>query len=156
VLLSIVAVHGLGAHPEFTWTTKHKQAQPPAELCDTSHASIKDRVNWLKDEGFLKEDFKTARIMTFGYNADWFLGAPMATAEQRAGTLLRELKRKREGLEVCSSLLRDQSIDNVQGLRPILFIGHSFGGIVIKHVLSDIVHITNYSDSFVGNLPGRD
>lgn len=38
--------------------------------------------------------------MTFGYNADWFIGAPMATAEQRAETMLRELKRERAGIEV--------------------------------------------------------
>ena len=101
-LSSIVAVHGLGAHPEFTWTVTNKQAQPlQAESSSKAgHASNKHRVNWLKDDAFLKEDFKKARIMTFGYNADWFVGAPMATAEQRAGTMLRELKRKRAGVEV--------------------------------------------------------
>ena len=99
---SIVAVHGLGAHPEFTWTVTNKEAQPLQfeSSSNAGHSSKKHRVNWLKDDGFLKEDFKKARIMTFGYNADWFLVAPMATAEQRAGTMLRELKRKRAGVEV--------------------------------------------------------
>lgn len=122
--IDIVAVHGLGAHPEYTWTVASDQAHTlhTRSSANARHTSKKTRINWLKDDGFLKEDFKTARIMTFGYNADWFIGAPMAIAEQRAGTLLRELKRERIGIE---------------GLRPILFIGHSFGGIIIKHAICE-------------------
>ena len=99
---SIVAVHGLGAHPEYTWTAKPERAPSFQEstTCGTSQAWSNRRVNWLKDEGFLKSDFENARIMTFGYNADWLLRPPMATAEQRARTLLRELKRKRQGPQV--------------------------------------------------------
>ena len=98
-ICSIVAVHGLGAHPEFTWTVTKKQAQAESSS-NAGHTSNRPRVNWLKDENFLKKDFKKARIMTFGYNADWVIGAPMATAEQRAATLLRELKRKRADVKV--------------------------------------------------------
>lgn len=117
-LSSIVAVHGLGAHPEFTWTVANERAQPLEAIKSTNagSASEKPRINWLKDDGFLKEDFKTARIMTFGYNADWFVGAPMATAEQRAATLLRELKREREGFEVCYCLLQHITVLIVLGI----------------------------------------
>ena len=115
---SIVAVHGLGAHPEFTWTVTREQAQPLQAIssADAGHALRKCRVNWLKDDGFLKEDFKTARIMTFGYNANWFVGAPTATAEQRAGTLLRELKRERTGSTVCSSSLQHDTVLTLLGI----------------------------------------
>ena len=94
---SIVAVHGLGAHPTYTWTARVKAAST------ASPDKPQHRPNWLKDEGFLKSDFPKARIMTFCYNADWLLQAPAATAEQRARTLLRELKRAREGIKVGSS-----------------------------------------------------
>ena len=94
MVLSIVAVHGLGAHPEFTWTTLCEEVLHGAQSCPHTHdASQKHRLNWLKDDGFLPTDFKSARIMTFGYNADWFLRAPEATATDRAGALLRALKR---------------------------------------------------------------
>ena len=111
-LSSIVAVHGLGAHPEFTWTVLNKQIQllQAQSSSNADHVSDKHRVNWLKDDGFLKDDFKKARIMTFGYNADWFVGAPMATAEQRAGTMLRELKRKRADVEVRYLLLQYNTV----------------------------------------------
>ena len=118
VPFSIVAVHGLGAHPEFTWTVTRAQAQPLQNISSSSTAQAlgKCRVNWLKDDGFLKEDFKTARVMTFGYNADWFVGAPTATAEQRAGTLLRELKRERPGSKVCPSCLQHDTVLTLLGI----------------------------------------
>ena len=105
-LPSIVAVHGLGAHPEFTWTTIHEQAHPLPTQSSSDVGDASNRINWLKDDEFLKKDFKTAGIMTFGYNADWFIGAPMATAELRAWTLLRELKRARASIGVCYLLLQ--------------------------------------------------
>ena len=89
-------MHGLGADPEHTWTTKAR----PMTSSGTQEASEKRRVNWLKDDGFLKRDFPMARVMTFGYNADWFLRAPIATAKQRARTLLRDLKGERVHVEV--------------------------------------------------------
>ena len=114
---SIVAVHGLGAHPEYTWTVTREEAQPLQAISSSStrRAPGKRRVNWLKDDDFLKEDFKTARIMTFGYNADWFVGAPTATAQQRAGTLLRELKRERLGSRVCPSSLQHDTVLTLLG-----------------------------------------
>jgi hypothetical protein len=41
-----------------------------------------------------------AEIMTFGHNADWFIKAPTTTARETAGTLLRALKKLREGYKV--------------------------------------------------------
>ncbi|RDW58337.1 hypothetical protein BP5796_12267 [Coleophoma crateriformis] len=125
LVVCIIAVHGLGAHPEFTWTAKRGENQPPVVSGDTTQpAGGEDRVNWLKDEGFLKQDFKTARVMTFGYNADWFLAAPMATAEQRAVTLLRELKRKREGLEAISEAKDDRGFEDIYDATcGIIFLG---------------------------------
>lgn len=57
-------------------------------------------MNWLRDKEFLQSDFTTLSIMTFGHNADWFVYAPTTTARETAGTLLRRLKKIREGYNV--------------------------------------------------------
>ena len=51
VCFSIVAVHGLNGHAFETWTTE------------------KSKVFWLGDNQMLPKALKTARILTFGYNA---------------------------------------------------------------------------------------
>lgn len=48
---SLVAVHGLGADPDRTWTT--------------------NGVNWLKDPEMLPSAVPNARIMRFGYESAW-------------------------------------------------------------------------------------
>ena len=51
MLLSIVAVHGIGADPDRTWT--------------------RDGVNWLRDKEMLPQTIPQARIMRFGYESQW-------------------------------------------------------------------------------------
>ncbi|KAH7010885.1 uncharacterized protein B0I36DRAFT_257304 [Microdochium trichocladiopsis] len=105
----IVAVHGLGAHPEYTWT-----CQAPANSTDP--ASVQ-RVHLLKD--LLLPDFPAARILSFAHNSDWLINAPVKTAQEIGYMLLQQLKCHRS---------RHPRI-------PIIFIGHSFGGIIIKEAL---------------------
>jgi hypothetical protein len=50
-LISVVAVHGIGADPDRTWT--------------------RDGVNWLRDENMLPQAVPQARIMRFGYESQW-------------------------------------------------------------------------------------
>lgn len=69
------------------------------------------RVNWLQDEEFLQSNFPRARIMIFCYDAGWFYGAPVATLEQRARKLLRDLQRERLGGAV--GLRTTQGVRNV-------------------------------------------
>jgi hypothetical protein len=57
---SIVAVHGMGAHPDDTWCKKVDGHDGPAY------------VNWLKDERFLPAIVPRARIMRYGYSSQWF------------------------------------------------------------------------------------
>ncbi|KAF6803004.1 hypothetical protein CMUS01_15208 [Colletotrichum musicola] len=101
----IVAVHGLGAHPEHTWEGK-------------SIDKVKPKVHLLRD--LLPRAFPTARILSFSYNSDWLVDAPEKTAQQIGHRLAERLAEHR------SEALR----------LPIIFIGHSFGGIVIKQVRS--------------------
>ena len=54
---SIVAVHGIGAHPDRTWTMQNRNG---------------DWVNWLTDTEMLPRNLPNARIMRFGYRSEWF------------------------------------------------------------------------------------
>lgn len=105
----IVAVHGLGAHPEHTWTRAvHTQ--------ETDRSRRK--VHLLRD--LLSKTFPEARILSFAYNSDWLTDAPVKTAQQIGERLRNQLKERKA---------------NQTGPRlPTCFIGHSFGGIIIKQV----------------------
>ncbi|KAK4075230.1 hypothetical protein Purlil1_12720 [Purpureocillium lilacinum] len=113
----IVAVHGLGADPEHTWT----HAAPTASVGRSQEPTTtkyrpahNPRVHLLRD--LLGPDFPEARILSFEHNSNWLTDAPVKTSEEIGNSLLRELKDKRSHL-------------------PIIFIGHSLGGIIIKHAL---------------------
>ncbi|KAH7111684.1 vegetative incompatibility protein HET-E-1 [Dactylonectria estremocensis] len=105
----IVAVHGLGAHPEYTW-----MGEVPA---NKRLAHRLEKIHLLRD--LLKSDFPDARILSFAHNSDWLIDAPVKTAQQISDRLLDQLAKHR------SCRLRV----------PIAFIGHSFGGIIIKEAL---------------------
>jgi len=62
-------------------------------------------------------DYKIARVMTFGYDASVLTKASSQRSFTFAESLLSELKDRRHG----------QAAN-----RPLIFLGHSLGGIVIK------------------------
>ncbi|KAK0710851.1 hypothetical protein B0H67DRAFT_554915 [Lasiosphaeris hirsuta] len=109
VTFELVAIHGLGAHPEQTWTSKTTAAQPGD--------SNTQRVHLLRD--LLAPDLPSARILSFCYSSDWLIDAPVRTAREISGKLLAELTSH-----------RSKTTKNV----PIIFICHSFGGIVLKEL----------------------
>ncbi|KAJ5376029.1 vegetative incompatibility protein HET-E-1 [Penicillium cosmopolitanum] len=82
VTFEIVAVHGLGADSEHTWT---------AAAVESPDSKKKDhrRVHLLKD--LLKNDFPHARISAFAHNSDWLIDAPVTTAQQIGHRLLDDL-----------------------------------------------------------------
>ena len=78
---SIVAVHGLNGHPVKTWTTE------------------KTKKFWLKDADLLPSSLKSARILTFGYNAAVAALLGRTSSDrilQHAQTLIAELVADRE------------------------------------------------------------
>ncbi|EXJ89617.1 hypothetical protein A1O3_02684 [Capronia epimyces CBS 606.96] len=79
----------------------------------------KSKAIWLKD--FLPAQIPNARIMTFGYNAAMALGQSTAEVIDHARSLLASLVDKREEPEEIQ--------------RPLIFIAHSLGGIVVKQAL---------------------
>ncbi|KAJ8127927.1 hypothetical protein O1611_g5708 [Lasiodiplodia mahajangana] len=76
-------------------------------------------VSWLST--LLPHDFPNARIMSFQQDTSYLVNAPVKTIEECGQELLRGVQSMRA---------RKEEIQ-----RPILFIGHSFGGIVIKEAL---------------------
>ena len=84
MLLSIIAVHGLGASPDWAWIRKAEDGNAEAN------------VNWLADENMLPAKLSNSRIMTFNYESKWLLGAPKQRRSLCAIQLLNALDNKRE------------------------------------------------------------
>ncbi|GAB1313650.1 hypothetical protein MFIFM68171_03860 [Madurella fahalii] len=74
---------------------------------------------WIEDEDFLGPLKDKVRILSFGYNANRFGEVANTRIIHHANTLLRALVRKRIA---CLE-------------RPIIFIAHSLGGIVVKKAI---------------------
>lgn len=84
-LPSIVAIHGLGAHPDDTWCENVGTRESPRW------------VNWLHEESMLPAVATNARIMRYGYQSQWFgKGAVRMNVSTVAERLLRGLHRKRK------------------------------------------------------------
>ncbi|KAK6346638.1 hypothetical protein TWF696_006758 [Orbilia brochopaga] len=104
ISIDIIAVHGLGEHPDKAWTYSSEQADH------------KD-VNWLKDTDMLPAELPKARIMTFGYNSTWY--GPEAV-KQRLSNIAKEM---------LTDLVYERK--DCQD-RPIVFVGHCLGGLVMQ------------------------
>lgn len=104
--VDIVAVHGLGGHYEDTWTWK------PA------NANSDTPCNWLKD--LLPVEIPNARIMSFRYNSAVAPSHSIGDISTFAVQLVQLLRRERDS--------------DRQRRRPIIFVCHGLGGIVVKRV----------------------
>lgn len=78
--------------------------------------------NWLKE--FLPADAPSARIMTFGYESTSAFGTSFAKLEDKSLELLNALSAK-----------RNETGTSLSGRRPIVFICHDLGGILVKKAL---------------------
>ncbi|MCJ1393162.1 hypothetical protein MMC18_006034 [Xylographa bjoerkii] len=104
---SVVAVHGLNGDPFRTWTTEGSEKM------------------WLKDPSLLPSNLKNSRILTYGYNAMVTAVLGKASSDrilQHAQTLVAELVADREFEDATQ--------------RPIIFVCHSLGGIIVKRALA--------------------
>lgn len=140
---SIVLVHGLFGHPKGSWATKvatkaseklcaHQsngvginaefEEPPRKKLCKCPRELLRE-VFWPRD--ILPKVFPMARILTWGYDVQIdkiMSAASKASIFNHAETLLVDLAmiRRTEG----------------EKTKPIIFIAHSLGGIVVKDALS--------------------
>ncbi|KAG8868375.1 hypothetical protein FRC20_003536 [Serendipita sp. 405] len=126
VLVDIVAVQGLGSAYPHTWMGKRKAKGRQAKF-SLSKPEV-EKVMWLEE--YLPKDFPTARIMAFEYNSKWLFNADFMGLDDHATALLDALVKQRQ----------------TSPGRPILFIGHSYGGLVVKKTL--ILSHKSKTDSF--------
>ena len=106
---SIIFIHGLFGHPKNTWTAKN--------------TTRSNDIFW--PHHLLPEVTPYARIITWGYDVrvESLLSATSrATLFQHAETLLVDIASVRQSA--------------IETKRPIIFVAHSLGGIVIKDALS--------------------
>ncbi|KAL8284817.1 hypothetical protein RB597_002069 [Gaeumannomyces tritici] len=107
--VDIVAVHGMGAHPDDTWCSQVPDQDPPTY------------VNWLKDKEFLPASVPHARIMRYGYSSQWF--GKNATKTKMS--------------DISQAFLFDLDEFREDKNRPLILIGYSFGGLVLLKTLVD-------------------
>jgi len=108
--VDIVAIHGIGVHPDDTWCWK------------VGTGSEKQYVNWLKDEKMLPSAVPKARILRFGYMSKWF----------GDDSILQRVSR------VASRLLDALKFERLEPSfrpRPLIFVAHCFGGLVVLKAL---------------------
>ena len=123
---SIVAVHGLRI-PINLKLWKH----PQSFGARTWVAGPRDEEKlWLKD--FLAADVEGARIFLFGYNSNAGLDTSITGTSGAADDLLSRLRNERR-----------QCPD-----RPILFLCHSLGGIVVKQTIAKAKDSQKYQELF--------
>ncbi|KAK4140980.1 Alpha/Beta hydrolase protein [Dichotomopilus funicola] len=103
--IDVVAVHGLGGHYLNTWTHVPSRGNGDVTL-------------WLRD--LLPQKLPNAHVMSFSYDSAIYSRADQSV-RATAGKLVQLLRNIREEYE-------DEN-------RPIVFIGHSLGGIIIKQAL---------------------
>ncbi|KAF3913606.1 hypothetical protein ABW20_dc0102989 [Dactylellina cionopaga] len=93
ITVDIVAVHGLAADPDWTWTYTDRPADGP-----------KREINWLKDSDMLQTALPKARIMRFGYDSIWYgPGAVKQRLANIANEMLTDLKYERMAYNLAKS-----------------------------------------------------
>ena len=138
---SIVFVHGFNGHPERTWTHKEGDAKhanrgddmdllgPPSKIRKLNpfsnslqnDGSARAPVYWPRD--LIPETVPNARVLTYGYDTHirHWCGPPLSknTVYDISWDFLVALEAERR----------------LDPLRPILFVAHSLGGIVVKEMV---------------------
>ncbi|KAI1738438.1 hypothetical protein F4680DRAFT_179746 [Xylaria scruposa] len=113
-VVDIVVVHGLAARPNETWKARPAKSPDVAENTNPPPALM-----WLRDLLPEEKDLR-CRILAFNHNTAWERNSLSKTLGDHSLDLLR-------ALGIDSDKQEDKE-------RPIVFIGHSFGGIIIKQV----------------------
>jgi hypothetical protein len=127
----IVFIHGLGGSPRGTWLYKGNTRKRPSQkphsrtVVDKLKAKFqrgsRETVFWPAD--ILPQDYENVRILTYGYDADVgrFLSRSVnkLTVSQHGNQFLESIARSR----------RDAR------RRPILFVAHDVGGLIVKQAL---------------------
>jgi hypothetical protein len=131
VIADLIFVHGLQGHPRKTWQGKReapakKQSLfglPKGKRSREEYEESSDAMFWPAD--LLPDDYQNIRILTYGYDSHvshYFKGpANKLTVSQLGEGLLNRVAGERRR-------------SNVTG-RPIVFVAHSLGGLLVKEAL---------------------
>ncbi|KAI1179612.1 hypothetical protein F4777DRAFT_533292 [Nemania sp. FL0916] len=106
--IDIVAVHGLNGDALQTWTSR------------------KNGICWLYDQNFLPRYIKNARILVWGYNSSF----ASLTGVDPSGNRIHH-----HAQTLIAQLSADRKLENMTE-KPIIFLCHSLGGLVVKRALS--------------------
>lgn len=80
---SIIAIHGIGAHPSDAWTKQIRSISSSSIVPDRpsekqEHPEEKEKekeekwINWLSNNKMLPQTLPRARILQYGYQSAWF------------------------------------------------------------------------------------
>jgi triacylglycerol esterase/lipase EstA (alpha/beta hydrolase family) len=109
VIVDIIAVPGLGSNPDTAFDSFLKTPDG------------KTQFNWLTDDKGLRYEFPGARVLLYKSESRWIKDAAVnQSMSNLARNLLTSILSKREGVTA----------------RPIIFIGHSMGGLVIAKAIT--------------------
>ncbi|KAK3988894.1 hypothetical protein QBC44DRAFT_397114 [Cladorrhinum sp. PSN332] len=117
--VDIVLIHGVNGDPVKTWECKNEAKDEDKNLGDT--------VLW--PQHFLPRRFPGARVLTYGYNGDMYHNDSISGIRDLAKSLLSCIDIKRQ---------------DVDPRRPIIFIAHCLGGLIVKQAL----HTAHYERDY--------
>ncbi|KEQ62629.1 uncharacterized protein M437DRAFT_49471, partial [Aureobasidium melanogenum CBS 110374] len=120
----IVAIHGIGAHPDDTWCKLRR--------ADLDVTRPENYVNWLHDNDMLPSRIPNARIMRYGYRSAWH-GAEV-TEQGTSSVAPRVIKTKTS--QRCQK-------------RPLIIVAHCFGGLVVLKVRITNPALSKYDQGHV-------
>ncbi|KAI1362244.1 ribonuclease-like protein p/mrp subunit [Xylaria arbuscula] len=118
--VDIVAVHGINGDAINTFSTKN------------------GNIFWLADHDMLPRDVKNARVMTYRY--------PATVAALLGGTSSDRILQHAQTM--VAELVADRELEHATE-RPIIFICHSLGGIIVKRAL---VYSASRTSSHINHL----
>ncbi|KAG9673202.1 hypothetical protein KCU87_g5168, partial [Aureobasidium melanogenum] len=127
--IDIVAIHGIGAHPDDTWC-KLREA-------DLDKTRPENYVNWLDDPDMLPSIAPNARIMRYGYESAWC--EPEVAGRQPSRIAPEVIKQKTTQVAKRFLLALRQARKGCQN-RPLIIIAHCFGGLVTLKAILDARH----------------
>ena len=148
IVADLIFVHGLMGHPRKTWQC----GKTPKETKSKTHSIFpwnkKDKASRMRHDqatskklcywpfDLLPLDVKNVRILTYGYDShpSHFCTGPTnrMTISQHAENLLRKIVDLRSG----------------HSSRPIIFVAHSLGGILVKDAVVESRKFSQYSQNF--------
>ncbi|KAG9899107.1 purine and uridine phosphorylase, partial [Aureobasidium melanogenum] len=130
--VDIVLVHGLGSNPDTTWLAEAPEdsiTSDASDLSDIASASrVKRYVNWVTEflvHDLYRADHFTSRVFFFNYDSYWKRDALETRLCSMADKLLSSLE-----------LARDSEAGK---RRHLLFVAHSYGGLVVKQAIAQAI-----------------